>query len=119
MKFVNEGRTVYEYHVEYEPPLDSTRLKKKVMRDIMRDKAYTFDGTMLFLSDKVNGDVRKIFKFYSQLFQCRNFHDFPVFFCSFVLAPRVRNSESQHPRTIACDGNICEKEGRQRPNSVF
>lgn len=49
---------VYLYHVDFAPILDSTRLKKKIMRESKQINAvYIFDGNTLLTTSKLKNDV--------------------------------------------------------------
>ncbi|OXA64113.1 Protein argonaute-3 [Folsomia candida] len=52
--------TIHEYHVDFDPPLDSTTMKKRSVRAVMGDRTYTFDGTMLFTAVKFDDHVTEL-----------------------------------------------------------
>lgn len=53
---------LYQYHVTYSPDLASRRLRTALLynHSILSDKAKAFDGTSLFLSEKLDHKVRMV-----------------------------------------------------------
>ncbi|XP_062615033.1 piwi-like protein 1, partial [Saccostrea cucullata] len=52
----------YQYHVDFSPPLDSTRMKKKVFHQLpqFRKKTTIFDGGILYLPQRMPDKVTEV-----------------------------------------------------------